>query len=189
MGSLGQKSLRFSYDDFQNISFKQETGTVYACVNYTTDQLLEQSGENLVSIRKVVTPVEGNNGVGKATRVELIINFEEDAPLGYSYGQRQHSVRYAPDDLPEEGRKTTGASGLKMKISRSRPRFTGILREMRQKRNSKNGRERRIVYYISGSASRRVCCGESALDLINPVDEILRRGNTQRSTCHGGSVT
>ena len=44
---------------------------------------MEQSGENLVSIRKVVTPVEGNNGVGKATRVELIINFEEDAPLGY----------------------------------------------------------------------------------------------------------
>ena len=83
MGSLGQKSLRFSYDDFQNISFKQETGTVYACVNYTTDQLLEQSGENLVSIRKVVTPVEEDNGVGKATKVELIINFEEDAPLGY----------------------------------------------------------------------------------------------------------
>ena len=77
LGSLGQKSLRFSYGDFQNISFEQETGTVYACVNYTTDQLLEQSGENLVSIRKVVTPVEGNNGVGKATRVELIINFEE----------------------------------------------------------------------------------------------------------------
>ena len=49
MGSLGQKSLRFSDHDFQNISFKQETGTVYACVNYTTDQ---QSGENLVSIRR-----------------------------------------------------------------------------------------------------------------------------------------
>lgn len=170
LGSLGQKSLRFSYDDFQNISFKQETGTVYACVNYTTDQLLEQSGENLVSIRKVVTPVEEDNGVGKATKVELIINFEEDAPLGYytvsdsiPSGMRLMTYQKNEEDyrsvwIENENQQITA------QIYRDTPRDE--TEEEQQK-----WKERRIVYYISG-----VLPGEYVVEsacLSNPADEIF----------------
>lgn len=177
LGSLGQKSLRFSYDDFQDISFEPEKGAVYACVNYTTDQLLEQSGENQVSIRKVVTPVEGNNGVGKATRVELIINFEEDAPLGYytvsdsiPSGMRLMTYQKNEEDyrsvwIENENQQITA------QIYRDTPRDE--TEEEQQK-----WKERRIVYYISG-----VLPGEYVVEsacLSNPADEIFV--STERQT-------
>ena len=149
LGSLGQTALRFSYDDFRNISFQQEKGKVYACVSYTTDQLLEQKGEELVSIRKVMTPVEGSNGVGKATRVELIINFEEDAPLGYytlndsiPSGMRLMTYHESEENyrnicVENENQQITA------QIYRNTPRDWSEEEQQKWK-------ERRIVYYISG---------------------------------------
>lgn len=149
LGSLGQTALRFSYDDFRNISFQQEKGKVYACVSYTTDQLLEQKGEELVSIRKVMTPVEGSNGVGKVTRVELIINFEEDAPLGYytlsdsiPSGMRLMTYHESEENyrniwVENENQQITA------QIYRSTPRDWSEEEQQKWK-------ERRIVYYISG---------------------------------------
>lgn len=139
---------------------------------------MEQSGENQVSIRKVVTPVEGNNGVGKATRVELIINFEEDAPLGYytvsdsiPSGMRLMTYQKNEEDyrsvwIENENQQITA------QIYRDTPRDE--TEEEQQK-----WKERRIVYYISG-----VLPGEYVVEsacLSNPADEILYRQSARQS--------
>ena len=78
IGGKGYTTIRFGYNDWKDISFQEGEGEVYASVCYTADQLPEQSGEELATLTKTITPQQ--NGM---TRIELAVQFTLDSPQGY----------------------------------------------------------------------------------------------------------